>query len=77
MKNNKDKIGIGYLLAILLIFFAGLVCWRLPDSKEIGQESAGGQPDFITKLFNKEELIEIDIQIAEDEWLALIENAVL
>jgi hypothetical protein len=61
---------IAMLLSIVLILF--FIFRPLADNTEMRQIS---QPDYISEVFDKNKVTEIDIQIDEDDWKWLIENA--
>ncbi len=61
---------IAILLSIVLIIFFTFSSFT--NNAEVEQIS---QPDYISEVFHKNKVTEIDIQIDEDDWKWLIENA--
>lgn len=61
---------IAMLLSIVLILFFNFRSFT--DNAEMEQIS---QPDYINEVFDKNKITEIDIQIDEEDWKWLIENA--
>jgi hypothetical protein len=66
---NKFTTSI-IILAILLMMPA--ICGR---SLASGQKAEISQPEYIEKIFNKEKVIDISIEIAQADWNWLLENA--
>lgn len=65
-----NLIIIGVLL--VAIIFTGMLTF-FPNS--IGIETKSSQPDYASKLFNKDSIISIDIKADEKDWASMLENA--
>ena len=67
---NINLIIVGVL--IVAIIFTGMLTF-FPDI--LGMEVQSSQPEYATKLFNKDEIISIDIKADENDWKSMLENA--
>ncbi len=72
MITNKyiNKIIIGVL--IVAIIFTGMIMF-FPNILDIKTKSS--EPEYATKLFDKNKIISIDIKADENEWKSMLENA--
>ncbi|EPR14459.1 CotH kinase family protein [Ruminiclostridium papyrosolvens] len=66
---------INILIAVVLlvvVVFTGIFM-TVPDS--IGIATENSQPEYVTKLFNKDKIISIDIKADKNDWENMLKNA--
>lgn len=72
MINSKHINIIIAGVLLIAIIFTGIFTF-FPDSLKI--EAKDSQPEYESKLFNKDGVISIDIKADEDDWANMLENA--
>lgn len=73
IKSKYTNIIIAILVALALVFT--IVFTYFPNILSIEQSSKVQDKQYESKLFSKNEIMSVDIQIDEDDWTSMLENA--
>ena len=64
------------LLVCGMVLLTGLLMWISNHETISASLTKVAQPAYVEKIFNADEVLEIDIQISEENWNSMIENAI-
>ncbi|HEX3021220.1 MAG TPA: CotH kinase family protein [Lachnospiraceae bacterium] len=70
---RSKRINIKIIIAVILVLLFAIGITYFSRSKN--SADSGKDFDYETKLFNKDKIMSVDIQIDEDTWDSMIENA--
>ena len=76
MRNEKSVNRLMVLLVCGMVLLTGLLMWISNHETISASLTKVAQPAYVEKIFNADEVLEIDIQISEENWNSMIENAI-